>query len=283
MGVLADCEFHRSTKIYRSSDDSFCGNDLAVVQIGDLLPVIPAIPSFAPIETGASATFSVVGYGASDAKLNLSGTRRRIDSLTVACVGQACSGGPSAFGAPMAEREFVSSSKGVCEGDSGAPALATRADGSVSVLGVVSRVGYTSSECVGSIYTRIDSWREVISTAGRAAARSGHYAVPDWSKAEMGTSCAVSDDCATSLCASIEAGLVCTQACSDVAPCGLGFVCGAQALCEAVKPSGPEEPKRLSTGCATIGCASGHGSPSAGWLLGVLVLAGAVARRRKAR
>lgn len=291
----SDCSaWKQSSKLYRPPSDTFCGNDLVVVQLRDSIPdIVPATPNFGAVAVEEGTEFSVVGYGAisPDAALDTAGIRRRIDHMKLACVGAACSGTTAANGVQMTDNEFTSSDTGVCEGDSGAPAFVQKPDGTVVVLGLVSRVGYQPTECSGSIYTRLDTWRTFIASAGRAAAAAGGYPAPAWSAGLLGDACTAPADCGSQACATFNGASMCTHACSATLPCETGYQCGTQALCEPAPvapttpaPAAPTGPVRLGDGCSCgVGPMPSPSMPASSALAWPLALAALALRSRRSR
>lgn len=288
---IGKCTWHQSVKIYRPADDSFCGNDIVLIRLGEpMTDIVPATPNFLPVVADNSADFAVIGYGATDPQLDSPGVRRRIGNMTVACVGSVCSGTTAANGDQMADNEFASSSLGVCEGDSGAPAIQQRSDGTVNVLGVVSRVGYLEHTCSGSIYTRLDRWRTFIAGAARESAAAGNYTAASWTQGLMGDACATGGDCGSTTCGAFNSQSMCTHACDATTTCEAGYQCGAQSLCEPVAPAAtatpatptaPTGPVRLSDGCS-IGASHSDAREDAPWSLLALAAIGLAGRRRRA-
>jgi MYXO-CTERM domain-containing protein len=79
---------------------------------------------------------------------------------------------PGSCGIGVRVTEFRGTS-GVCEGDSGGPAL----DLAGKVVGVVSRGG---AQCSRPIYGSINAWRELIQRVALEAAEAGGYDAPFW-------------------------------------------------------------------------------------------------------
>jgi hypothetical protein len=144
-----------------------CGFDVAAIVLeGAGIPasVAPAyIPRIDRIPE-AGELYSAVGYGVSDDETS-SGTRQVRSDLTIQCE-------PGSCGGAVRSREFVGET-GVCEGDSGGPAL--DADG--KIVGVVSR---GSGTCETPVYAAISHWRDWLMSISRQAASVGGYDPPFW-------------------------------------------------------------------------------------------------------
>jgi hypothetical protein len=110
--------------------------------------------------------------------------------------------------------------------------------------------------CKGSLYTRLDKYRDlVIQAAETASANWTLYPkpVPDWTvyvpppvdagtdaapkkKTNLaeGTACDANDECRSMVCADTGAGKACTRACvetPDSTGCPAGFICSKDAIC----------------------------------------------------
>ena len=290
----SSCDWHSSAKIYRPSTNEICGADITLIRLKDpILRVTAAVPSIdgaAPDGPNGVRTLSLFGFGAVDAKVDGWGYRRRRDNVAVACWGTAadCST-PSISLSPL---EFKTDD-GVCQGDSGGAAGTVDAAGLLHVVGVIARGGVEGNDCRIGVYTRLDSWRDLIVDAAIEAATVGGYARPAWAKPApkaIGIACSVSDECASLQCANG----ICTHSCQLGGPstCEDGLVCsggvctmplptGDGAASDAPAETGPPAYVHRSGGCSVRGSIV-YDSP-----IDVLVIAGVAAaarfRRRRVR
>lgn len=176
--VYAGGPFLRVEAVEVPPGDELCGHDLAVVRLA--APYVGS-PPYAPVITQAPTIgeiYAAIGYGDNAETGGGSGQRRRLDGLTVACVGGSCpfvfTDGTSA----VVDPEFAGTT-GVCPGDSGGPAVVSGG----LVIGVVSRGDGT---CHHPIYTRTDAWGAWLEARASEAASRGGYPVPGWALAPTG-------------------------------------------------------------------------------------------------
>jgi MYXO-CTERM domain-containing protein len=226
---------------------AFCGNDQAIFILADLIPASEAKPLVprvdGPVTEGEA--YSAVGFGTTD-EVNGGGQRRRLDGLLVRCTGKDCSA------ADISITHEWGGDHGICEGDSGGPAL--DADG--RVIGVTSR---GAAGCTSPIYGDVFSWSDWIKSSALHAAEVGGYTAPGWATGyptdpiysdPIGAtaSCASEAACPSGLCLGDSEGSYCTRACSTVAPCPAGYTCDAldqQQVCERVAT-----PTSTKSGCS---------------------------------
>lgn len=314
MSVTTDTSFSgaqwRAVKqVVLPTTNSVCNNDIALLVLTNLVagttakPVIPGVQY--PINYSKYLTsFTAIGYGNTSATGGGAGTRRMRQLIRIQCIpGDETIPCPPGFG----ENEFVAGD-GTCSGDSGSSAFEQGSftfDTPVS-LGVLSRGGQDKTTCVGSIYTRLDKFRDLIINTVESA--SNNWTLypkpsPDWTvyvppevkdagspKPDAGTkpaptglgfgeACDVDADCASKICEGY-----CTTGCpnGDSSTCPEGYECREDlCLLPATPASDPGAPGSTTT---TESCNT-TGGPTP-W--GTLVLAGAVAiglsgrRRRRA-
>jgi hypothetical protein len=161
-------DYHAVSEIRIPPGAGFCGRDIALLVLADLVDNAEAAPIDPRIDLALTPgeLYAAVGYGATDDQGTGVGERRRRDGLAVDCVGAGCA---STF---TGVDEWLGET-GVCGGDSGGPAL--DADG--AVVGVVSRgaVG-----CIAPTYTRIDVHAAWLIDEAVDAAELGGYERPPW-------------------------------------------------------------------------------------------------------
>lgn len=143
----------------------FCGRDIALLVLGANVPASEATPLAPRVDTPAAVAelYAAVGYGVTSSGGNDGGERRRRDGLAVACVGDCPSAAPAEWRGEA----------GICEGDSGGPAL----DGNGDVIGVVSRGAFG---CIDPIYTSVLAHATWLRNEGARAATVGGYPPPSW-------------------------------------------------------------------------------------------------------
>jgi hypothetical protein len=309
--------WHKVQTINVPNDDHVCGNDIALLTLEDLVPASEATPVVPGVQYDMgddryASRFTAIGFGNTSPVNGSAGIRRLKLAIPLICIP-----GDSFMPCPkeIHENEFIASD-GTCEGDSGSGAFEQRsfqnfnAQFAVS-FGVLSRGGENDAgtQCKGSLYTRLDKWRDlVVQTAEQASASWTLYPkpIPDWTKfipptpdagppeagppkkvkVEVGEPCATNDDCVSAICADAPegGGKVCSQACTEGATpseCPDGFVCKA-GMCFVGPPAPPTN--QASSTTTTEGCGVSQGTIPTGWSgLAVGVTALAVAIRRQKR
>jgi MYXO-CTERM domain-containing protein len=219
-----------------SEGDDTCGFDIALVTLSSNVPSSVAQPMVPRIDRGVTSgeEYTAVGYGI-DVEGNIQG-RMVLEDLEVQC-------NPGSCGSGVRVTEFRGSA-GICEGDSGGPAIDT--DG--KVVGIVSR---GASECSDPVYGAVSAWSSFIRDVALEAAEVGGYETPFW--VTTGKSDPPSEPVdppgepvepppanpeppPVSPEPPVEAGGTQGDACENAADCSAGFVCyrpndGAGSFC----------------------------------------------------
>jgi MYXO-CTERM domain-containing protein len=272
-------DYHKVSEVITPETKSVCGNDVALLVLAEnvapeeAVPLVPRVDS----EVATKDQYSAIGFGGTVDDGTGAGQRRRLDDLFVDCVGEC-------------DKFYVAVGKewqgdhGICEGDSGGPAI----DLQKRVIGVTSR---GMSGCQSPVYGCVFGWGEWIKQQALHAAEVGGYEPLGWAKGystdpiysyPVGEACSEPSACPSGACLGDPNGHYCTRACADNAPCPDGFECkavsGAQ-YCQ--KPAPPPKPEQ-SSGCAV---ASADPAKPVPWAAGIGALAAvlAMARRRSRR
>ena len=154
------------------NDKELCGSDIALMILNgqfrqtSIAPIAPRLDQ--PAKKGELIT--AVGYGDALAAGD-PGTRRAVDGIQILC-------GPNDCNAPqlLTQREFVGQ-QGVCDGDSGGPAL----DSDGRVVGVASRA---TEDCGLAVYSAVSPWRDWIVSVAEHAEELGTYDTQGWLASE---------------------------------------------------------------------------------------------------
>lgn len=217
--------FFGGMEIIVPPDSTFCGNDVALLVLGEQIPsnlATPMVPRVdeklvadTPWLQASGEEYSAIGYGNTN-DYNGSGLRRRRDDLFVSCVEEDC---PSYY---MTATEWLGDT-GICQGDSGGPAI----DLHNRVTGVVSRGG---AGCSSPIYGSVHAWGEWIKEGAIHAAKVGGYNPPSWATGypthpdfslPMGGPCDAPSECVSGYCVD---GF-CSRKCNEDAFCPTNFSC----------------------------------------------------------
>jgi hypothetical protein len=308
--------WHQVKKIYTPSDAHVCGNDIALLILGDIVagseatPIVPGV-QYPMNDPKYSTRFEAVGYGNTSPANQGAGTRRIKKNIRVLCIpGDEYMDCPA--DANINPREFVGGD-GTCEGDSGSSAYEDSTFDTPKSLsfGVLSRGGVSTdgTMCQGSLYTRLDAWRDlVVQAADDASAGWTNYPKPnpDWTvyvpppvtdagtdgkpvsttptPGAVGDPCSTGKDCASQQCIDPGDGnLICSEACTDSSTCPDGFDCNADAngdkVCLLAVPTKPTVTTTTTTSCSM---AAGPQGSSWRWLgLGLGLSAILAGRRRR--
>lgn len=303
--------WHTVSNINVPNPTPVCGNDIALLTLADNVPAAEATPITPvvqyPMTTHPMYSLSVtaIGYGATQAGTNPpgAGTRRIKENILLECtdgdpvLAKSCQG---VFDSGAIDpKEFITGD-GTCQGDSGSSAYDQNSfvKGQFNSFGVLSRGGESGTTCTEAIYTRLDSWRDLIVQVATAAAATGGYPVPDWTKpapplddagnptqptkGQLGDSCSANGDCASNNCSQS----VCTQACDSSNACPDGFACNNGFCFASQNANGGSTTTTTTTSC---GCklAGGPNNPvpwkTLGIALGAMMLGRRGATRRRSR
>lgn len=277
-----------------------CGYDVALLILKDVIDPSEATPINPRIDVPPTQgeTYAAVGYGQTceaqtQACQQSAGTRRREDGLTEQCTGSECIYGD------LTDTEWMGE-KDICSGDSGGPAL----DDKGRVFGVTSRGGTDQQgNCLYPVYSRVDSWKDLITQAALDGAELGGYPPPYWATSgnsdpdavpppdagapdaadgaadpPPGTACTTDADCGSGRCVNGA----CAVACSDTSGCPDGTTCDtASGAClpSATDQSAAQPDAGSSGGCSIVRAADP--TKPVPWIVGLALLP--MLRRRRRR
>jgi hypothetical protein len=329
--------WHRATKVVTPTPTAFCGNDLALIILSDVIkdteakPITPGIQYPLTNHKIYSTTYTAIGFGLLAPDGTQAGRRYIREDMGVVCIpndpnGTDCYKDEKGEDVPLMHdvltpAEFETGA-GTCEGDSGSSAyeqLSFSAGKPVS-MGVLSRGNSDkkTNTCATGIYTRLDSWRDLIVSTATTAAKLGNYPIPTWTAAAppeptdagvtpgptppapgaLGAACKRDSDCDSKKCLGApgsEGTFTCTRPCDESNLCPNGFSCQAGACFpgagpdEEVTPTPTAAPtnEAMSTG-SSGGCAMGGPlvdptNPLPWRALGGAAMAGMALLRRRRR
>lgn len=316
VNMLSSTGKHGVQQIIVPPDSHICGNDIALLILSDMIsaseakPIVPGV-QYDMGDPRYGNLFTAIGYGAIDPSGDSSGTRRIKENIQLLCIpGDQYI--PCPAEAQINANEFVGGD-GTCQGDSGSSAYEQKsfnADiNTVVSWGVLSRGGASAdgTTCQGSIYTRLDKWRDlIIQTANQASNNWSLYPkpVPDWtgpfvpiptkdagakdagkkgsqSGLGLGEACTTDSECASKVCAQLDSGGVCSAACDDDSQCSDGYTC-QDSLC-LVAPDTGNTTQAAPGGGSSSGCSVSRSEEpvSAFWLVAAVGAVGLAASRRR--
>jgi Trypsin len=303
--------WHQVAKIVTPTPTRVCGNDLALliltsnVSPGEATPITPAVQFPITDHTRYSTTDTAIGYGVTTpTNTNTAGQRHIRQNIEIQCIpGDKQLDCGALAGKDLDTKEFLAGD-GTCEGDSGSSAyeqLSFNANKPVS-LGVLSRGGVSldGQTCVSAVYTRLDSWKDLIIQTAQQAAQQGAYPPPAWTiggttppadagasadsgattgpaAGQFGATCDSDDACGTKTCRSINGGsLICTSTCDGNNACPDSYTC-AKGFCFPKADTG----NSITRGTTSSGCGVAAGEPVSFYAIGLGLLLGLCLRRTK--
>jgi MYXO-CTERM domain-containing protein len=279
------------TKIFTPPGNTVCGADIAVLLLQSNVPAATATPVTPGVQYPYSDRdlygdkYTAIGYGLeSPTEPNSGGLRRIRQGIQMACIGEDpnpvndCFKLEPRLRGSMTGKEFLGGD-GTCQGDSGSGAYDQKNFdlGKPFVVGVLSRGTADEGNCVGALYTRVDSYRDLLITAVTEAAQRGGYPIPSWTQpgpprgdagadsgkgggggggsgAGLGETCDSDDVCASGKCASVDGeSFTCSEECSaDNDTCPDGYSCqgGFCFAGDKKKPSTNNVTTTQQSGCA---------------------------------
>jgi hypothetical protein len=275
-----------------SESTDVCGYDVALVILGQNIPIEPVIPRI-DIEPATGEPYTAIGYG-QQGSYGWGGSRMMLSGLFVQCGAGAC-----ASGMGVQSSEFLGDT-GVCSGDSGGPAI----DAKGKVIGVASR---GTAGCENPTYGAVSPWRDFIMSTAAEAAQHGGYEPPFWvtsgksdpesglggspgtggggpgggsGSGNQGAQCASPADCGPGYACFADGQGVghCFATCDANNPCGAGLECNSQNVCDA--PATNNASGDSGGGC-TVSRDSDRGPVKpVPWVVGAFALALGMLRRR---
>lgn len=306
MSQSAPAGWYQVKQIDLPSDNAFCGNDIALLVLANLVPETDAKPIIPGVQylmwdraAGYDTSkFIAIGHGATNTALAGLGVRRKLEGISTICI----PGFPElpCVGESVSEKEFYGGD-GTCQGDSGGSAFETTKFGTETVsLGVLSRGGSASAQnCAQSVYTRLDGHRDfVLKTAQAASGNWTLYPEPAWtaekpkavgpdagtSPKDIGAACSGEGDCITRTCIATGNGeqKICSASCSKPEVCAeYGLTCRAPTGSPDLMCLPPAQPAKAE---GDDGCRASRAHPSSGFELGLgLGLAALILGRRRGR
>jgi hypothetical protein len=318
-----------------SNQTGVCGNDIALLILSKNINVAEYVtPAINPALTDHSAwatTVTAIGYGIDTPTDSpqaggtgaSAGTRRIKENIGLVCIPNDttfvdCFSDPTVK-QYMAASEFQSGD-GTCEGDSGSSAFDQTQfnNGNWVSFGVLSRGGVSTDgqTCTGSVYSRFDSWSQLLIDTANQAAAAGGYSPPAWTTGGTssgssgssggsggssgstsggssggsggattgksdGSTCGGDTECSSQNCVSLDGkNFVCASVCSATSTCASGATC-TSGYCFTDGPTSLSQ----HSGCAVAPAgdeARGGGAPAGIAVAFAAVGAGLARRRRRA-
>ncbi len=297
--------WYEPQKVVTPLATSLCGSDLAIVVLkrnvpaAEAAPAEPVIANF-PYATASSERLTAIGFGETSGSTTDTGNRHVRRGLFFVCLpGKLeCDKDDASFAA----NEFTINGSG-CPGDSGGGIFSEdsfKAGTTAKQFGVLVRALSLNGQCLDNVYVRLDHYGKLIVDTTKAAAVSGNYEAPAWTKTpldpviqggpnyprgEVGSPCNGPDECNAGQCISVDGSLSyrCSTPCKSDAECNANFRCAAapNGYCfeKPVEPAPIVDPK--DDGGCSIQAVRGPVSRGDSWLGALLVLALVASSRRQ--
>ncbi len=230
--------YHAVSEVIQTpGSDLLCGNDVAILILGENIDSSEAVPLIPRVDykLAEGEEYYAIGFGAtSDQNPGSAGRRRRRDGLNVDCAEDGCVG----VSYYVKDTEWIGD-EGICSGDSGGPAL----DLQGRVVGITSR---GQPNCSEPVYGSTHSWGQYLKETVYYAAEIGGYDAPLWvygQPTDPWYNTPVGGDCVENNCSVCYAG-ECTRYCIDeVHACPKGYKCDAVdegKICKRIEEEEPE-------------------------------------------
>jgi hypothetical protein len=327
--------WHQVAQIVTPTATKMCGNDIALlilsktIAASEATPITPAVQYPITDHNRYTTSETAIGYGLSaptptsgPQPKDTSGYRRIKQNISVLCIPNDPDAQLDCFKLdPQATQALAASEfeagDGTCQGDSGSSAYEQSSfnAGKPVSLGVLSRGGVDDpnnpTTCVGSVYTRLDSWRDLIVQTVTTAAANGNYPLPSWTEpvtappadggaattdsgthtpapGSLGAPCNSDKQCDSNQCLGIPdsspTSFVCTKDCDEKVACDQGFVCKNGDCFKGEAPAPTAQSLETTQSGCSIGLVADPTNPMPWRALGAGILAGvAFVRRRRSR
>ena len=179
--------FHAVAKVLTPSGKKFCGNDIALLLLADVVspdeavPITPAVEFSMTEHPRYQTEIAAIGYGITGPGRSDEGTRHLREHIPLVCTpGDETIPCSSLADYDITAAEFVVK-EGVCTGDSGGSAIEQASLESAPVtFGVLSRAAETATRCAEATFTRTDAFKEFLVAGAEEAASAGDYPLPAW-------------------------------------------------------------------------------------------------------
>ncbi|MBP9112063.1 MAG: trypsin-like serine protease [Polyangiaceae bacterium] len=298
--------WYEPSKVVTPLSTSLCGSDLAIVVLkrnvpaAEAAPAEPVVANF-PYATASAERLTAIGFGETSGATTDTGIRHVRRGLFFVCLpGKLeCEKDKASF----VENEFTINGSG-CPGDSGGGIFSEdsfKAGTSAKQFGVLVRALSLNGQCLDNVYIRLDHYGKLIVDTAKAAAVTGNYEAPAWTKTsldtvipggpnyprgEVGSPCNAPEECSSGQCISVDGALSyrCSTPCKSDSECSANFRCAAA-------PDGfcfekPVEPPSIVVPEEEGGCSfhlpQKEGLTRSSSLMGLLAI-GLIATRRRQR